>query len=353
MRELFPPHTLSLPKRTPRRGPIPGEIHLDSNEQPYQPSPKVLDAVKHAMMFANRYPETSSIELRDRLAGYTNVPADQIVVGNGSDEVIEWLARALLANGDEVIVPKPSFFYYATTTRAVGGVVTYVERNPDFSLNADAILAAVTPRTKILYVANPNNPTGEAVPRETIVKFLDALDCLVVVDECYFEFHGETVLDLLPKYPHLFVMRSFSKAFGLAGLRVGYGIGTLQICDYLTRCAQSYSVNRLAQAAAIAALDDIRYATAHIAMVKVERERMREELTRLGFHVYPSATNFLLVNSRGAGKTSTAIADALRERGVFVADFAGFPGLDEYSLRITIGTRDENQLLLKRLTALQ
>lgn len=352
MKDLFPPHTRSLKKRVARRGPLPGEVRLDSNEQPYMASPKVLDAIKHASMFANRYPESTSIELRERISKYVSVAPEQIVVGNGSDEIIEWLARTLLENGDEVIVPKPSFFYYATTTTAVGGKVVYVERNTDFSLDTAAIRGAVTPRTKILYIANPNNPTGESVPRATIVELIEALDCLVVVDECYFEFHGETVVDLLPKYPHLFVMRSFSKAFGMAGLRVGYAMGTAEICDYLTRSAQAYSVNRLAQAAAIAALDDLKYSITKIAIVKVERERIREELAKLGFQVHQSATNFLLVNSRATGKTSTELVEGLRERGIFVADFAGFPGLDEFSVRITIGSHDENQLLLKRLAAL-
>lgn len=352
MRDLVPNHVKQLPKRQASAPAVANEIRLDRNEQPFPPSPKVVEALREAAIQANRYPESFSGTLRRRISEYTGVEFDQIAVGNGSDELIEWLARAFLANNDEIIVPKPSFFYYATTCGAVGGVTVYADRNPDFTLNLDAIFAKVTGRTKILYIANPNNPTGTPVPREQIIEILDRADFLVVVDECYHEFHGETVVDLLPKYPHLLILRSFSKAFGLAALRVGYGMGSVEHIDYLHRVAQSYSVNRMAHAAAIAALDDVEWAKSKIAGICAERDRIAEALRSFGLTAHPSRTNFVLANSSASGKTATEIAAALRKQNIHVSNFAGYPGLDDYSFRLSVGLPEENDRTLAALKEL-
>ena len=342
MRDIVPGYVKRLPKRHASAPAVANEIRLDRNEQPFPPSPKVVQALRDAAEQANRYPESFSGTLRRRISDYTGVAFDQIAVGNGSDELIEWLARAFLANNDEIIVPKPSFFYYTTACHAVGGVTVYADRNPDFTLNLDAIFAKVTDRTKILYIANPNNPTGTPVPREEIIAILERADFLVVVDECYHEFHGETVVDLLPKYPHLLILRSFSKAFGLAALRVGYAMGSVEYIDYLHRVAQSYSVNRMAHAAAIAALDDVEWAKSKIAGICAERDRIAEALRGFGLTAHPSRTNFVLANAKSTGKTATEIADALRARNIHVSNFAGYPGLDEYSFRLSVGLPEQN-----------
>jgi histidinol-phosphate aminotransferase len=349
MKDLVPDHVKRLPVRRHSEPAVPGEIRLDRNEQPFAPSPRVVAAIQKAAEQANRYPESFSTGLRQRIEEYTGVPFDQIAVGNGSDEVIEWLSRAFLANGDEILVPKPSFFYYATTCGAVGGVTVYADRNADFTLNLDAIFAKFTPRTKILYIANPNNPTGTPVPRSQIIEILERVDCLVVVDECYHEFHGETVVDLLPKYPHLLILRSFSKAFGLAGLRVGYSLSTAEHCGYLHRVAQSYSVNRMAHAAAIAALDDESWAREKIAGICAERDRIGIELQKIGFIAHPTRTNFVLASSKPIGKTATEVAGSLKAKNIHVTNFAGYPGLDDYAFRITVGRPPENDAALNHL----
>ena len=351
MRNLIPDHVLQLPKRGNAAISSAGEIRLDRNEQPVPPSARVQEAIRQAAAMANRYPGAGSPELREALAVYNHVAAEQIVVGNGSDEIIEWVSRAFLANGDEVIIPAPSFFYYTNATRAVGGVTVFSPRKADFTLDVEALFAAVTPRTKVLYVANPNNPTGTATSREVILEILERADFLVVVDECYHEFLGETVVDLLPEYPKLMIMRSFSKAFGLAGLRVGYGMASTSICDYLVRVAQSYSVNRIAQAAALAAIEDVESARARIATVCAEREWLAKELGGLGYRVAASATNFLLVSACAWGRASAEVVAELRESKIFVADFGGYQGLDESWFRITIGQPEENRALLEVLSA--
>jgi histidinol-phosphate aminotransferase len=352
MRDLVPDYVKRLPVRAASGPAVPGEIRLDRNEQPFAPSPRVVEAIQKAAEQANRYPESFSGSLRRRIEQYTGVAFDQIAVGNGSDELIEWIARAFLSNGDEIIVPKPSFFYYATTCGAVGGVTVYADRNPDFTLRIDSIFEKVTDRTKVLYIANPNNPTGTPVPRAEIIEILDRADFLVVVDECYHEFHGETVVDLLPKYPHLLILRSFSKAFGLAALRIGYAMGTPEMIGYLHRVAQSYSVNRMAHAAAIAALDDVEWAKEKIATICEQRDELAAAIREAGYLAHPTRTNFVLVNSKPVGKTSTEIAAELRKAQIHVTDFAGYPGLDEYSFRITIGQPHENAAALRILQQL-
>ena len=313
MRKLIPDHVLHLPSRRVSPPPVPGEIRLDRNEQPIPPSPRVLDAIHASAAMAHRYPGSGSPELRAALATYNSVAPEQVVIGNGSDELIEWIARAFLSNGDEVIIPTPSFFYYRNATQAVGGVPVFPNRKPDFTLDIPAIFAAVTPRTKVLYIANPNNPTGTPVPRAELVEILERTDCLVVVDECYHEFLGETVVDLLPQYPHLMILRSFSKAFGLAGLRIGYAMASPAFCDYLMRVAQSYSVNRVAQAAAVAAIEDVASARAKIAEVCQRRGALAAALTGLGYLVAPSATNFLLVSTAPLQRTAASVVAQLKK----------------------------------------
>ena len=349
MRTLIPEHVLKLPKRGVTPPAIPGEIRLDRNEQPVPPSPRVQDAIRDAAAMAHRYPGSGSPDLRAAIAKYNKVTPEQVVVGNGSDEIIELIARAFLANGDEVIVPAPSFFYYATTTQAVGGVMVYPKRNPDFTLDINAIFAAMTPRTKVLYIANPNNPTGTSSTRAELVEILERADFLVVIDECYHEFLGETVVDLLPKYPHLMIMRSFSKAFGLAGLRVGYAMASMEFCGYLMRVAQAYSVNRIAQAAALAAVEDVESAFQKIAGVCQRRGELATALTEMGFQVTPSATNFLLVSTAPLNRKSSEVVAHLRESNIYVADFAGYSGLDASWFRVTIGQPEEIGALVKSL----
>lgn len=352
MRNLIPDHVLKLPKRGVTPPAIPGEIRLDRNEQAVPPSPRVQEAIRDAAAMAHRYPGSGSPDLRAAIAKYNKVAAEQVVVGNGSDELIELVARAFLANGDEVIIPSPSFFYYSNATSSVGGVPVYPKRKPDFTLDLDAIFAAVTPRTKVLYIANPNNPTGTAANRSELIEILERADFLVIIDECYYEFLGETIVDLLPKYPHLMIMRSFSKAFGLAGLRVGYAMASTNFCDYLMRVAQSYSVNRIAQAAALAAIEDVESARRKIEEVCQRRGQLATALKGLGYHVAPSATNFVLASSAPRGLTSGEVVAHLRKSNIYVADFAGFAGLDATWFRVTIGQPEEISTLLSSLKAL-
>ncbi len=324
-------------------------IRLDKGELPYPPSPDVVKAIAAAAVTLNRYPEVLGDSLRTALATYNNTKVEEIIIGNGSDDLIELIVKVFVKPGEEVLLPIPTFFVYDFAVKVVGGVSVVVKRTEDFGLDVEAIVEKVTPRTKVLFIANPNNPTANLVTRETLIEILDRLDCLVVVDECYYEFCQKTVADLIEKYPNLIILRSLSKSFGLAGIRLGYAIANETIIDYLYRAAQLFPVNKLALVAGEIALKDKAYILDNIQKINQEKINLAKELEQLGFMVYPSATNFLFVNTKPLGITSQNLVRSLRDKNIFVADFGCKQGLDGYYFRTAVGTPRENQLLLTGL----
>ena len=324
-------------------------IRLDKGELPYPPSPDVIKAICDAASEINRYPDILGGTLREALAQYTGVKTEQIVIGNGSDDLIELIIKIFVKPEEEVLLPIPTFFVYNFATRVVGGIPVSVKRTEDFGLNVEAILEKVTSKTKVLFIANPNNPTANLVSRNTILEILSCLDCIIVVDECYYEFCQETVADLIEQYPNLIILRSLSKSFGLAGIRLGYGIASETVIDYLYRASQLFPINKLAIAAANAALKDRDYVRLNIKNICQERTNLARELEKLGFIVYPSATNFLFVGTKPLGITSKDLVQFLQDKNILVADFGLKQGLDAYYFRIAIGTLRENQVLLEGL----
>ena len=326
-------------------------ISLDKGELPYPPSPRVVEAIANAAKTVNRYPDVLGGSLRGALAEYAGVKTEQIVVGNGSDDIIELIVKVFVQPGDKTLLPTPTFVIYDLATRVVGGKPIHVSRTADFGLDVKALLE-VAPRTKVLFLANPNNPTANSIAREVIVEILDRVECLVVVDECYYEFCQETVADLVGQYPNLIVLRSLSKSFGLAGMRVGYGIANEFTIDYLYRAAQMFPVNELAMIAANAALADQAYVHSKIEQVWQERKALAQQLEGLGFLLYPSATNFLFVSTKPLGISSKDLVKALRDKNIFVADFGLKQGLDAYYFRVSVGTPRENQTFLQGVEAI-
>ena len=326
-------------------------IRLDKGELPYPPSPKVVEAIAQAATTCNRYPAVLGGVLRERLAAYTGASPEQLIISNGSDDLIELIIKVFVQPGQQVFLPVPTFFVYWHATQVMGGVPVFVQRTPDFGLDVDALVAKVTPDTKVLYIANPNNPTANLVARETLVEVLNRVNCMVVVDECYFELCQTTIADLVDTYPHLIVLRSLSKSFGLAGLRIGYGIANPQVVDYLYRAAQLFPVNKVAIAAGIAALEDQTYVQANIQKILAEKPRLQQALTDLGLKVHPSETNFLLVDTQPLNLQSKVLVKALQDQNIWVADFGSKPGLGNHYFRTAVGTPAENQALLKGLEA--
>ena len=268
---------------------------LDQNENPYGCSPKVVEALAKFGWY-HVYPDPDHRVLRESLAAYTGSPVDSIVVGNGSDELIELLLRLFVEPGDRIISASPTFGYYATASQVAGADYVTVPRGPAHARRVEPIAAAMNERTKLILVASPNNPTGNATPLQ-VIRDLLKLDAVVVVDEAYFEFCGQSAIGLLndPSIDNLVVLRTFSKWAGLAGLRLGYGVFPRALLSAVNAIKAPYSVNQAAEVAGLASIDDIDHMRSTIARILVERERMREGLVSIGWlKPYPSDANFLL-----------------------------------------------------------
>jgi histidinol-phosphate aminotransferase len=319
-------------------------IKLDGNENPYGCSPKVYQALATYPYYHN-YPDPEQRELRKALEEYTDLGCQHIICGMGSDELIDLMLRLFLKPGDEVINCPPTFGMYPFSTDVCGGKVVEVPRTEDFTLDVDGIKRALTKRTKAIFVASPNNPTGDTATEKEIMELVNT-GKIVVVDEAYFEFSNVTMANLVPAYPNLIVLRTFSKWAGLAGLRIGYGFFPIEIADYLMKIKQPYNANAAAQAAVLASLADIEYLRANVARIVMERERLFGKLKGLGWlKPYPSSGNFILC-SLPEGK-SKKIWQQLRKKGIFVRYF-DTPLLKD-CLRISVGRPEDTDALVKAL----
>jgi histidinol-phosphate aminotransferase len=316
---------------------------LDGNENPYGPPPRVLEVLGSLETY-NRYPDPAQRALRAALSEYTGVGPEYIVAGHGSDEIIDLLLRALLAPGDAVIDCPPTFGMYGFSTRVAGGRVIDVPRTEDFSLDIEGI-RAVAQDAKVISVASPNNPSGNVLTRGELDALLET-ELLVVVDEAYVEFAGESHAKLVPRHENLVVLRTFSKWAGLAGLRAGFGIMPRPLAEVLMHIKPPYTPNVAAEAAMLAALEcrDEQMRTVN-ALVE-ERERMASALRQLEFlRVYPSEANFLLC--RAEGMQGRDLRDRLAERGLFVRYF-DTPLLHD-CIRISVGLPEHTDRLLEAL----
>lgn len=325
-------------------------VKLASNENPLGPSPQAVEAMRSLLESVALYPDGASTELVQRLSEHLNVPPESIIVGNGSDEVIKLLAEAYLEPEDEVIYADPTFSEYAYAARLMGAKEVVVPLTGGYVHDLDAMLEAVTERTKLVFVCNPNNPTGTAVSQRELERFLNALpeSALLVCDEAYYEYvdtqNFPDTLQWVREGRRVFVLRTFSKVYGLAGLRVGYGLAPEPIMGPVRRVKEPFNVNLLGQAAAVAALADREHLERSQVMNRTERQRLTERLTELGFSVTPSQTNFLWV---GLGQPAKPVFDGLMRRGMIVrsGDAFGAPN----HIRVTVGTPEHNELFLNLL----
>jgi histidinol-phosphate aminotransferase len=323
-------------------------IKLASNENPLGPSRLGLAAMRQALKQVNLYPDGNAFYLKQKLAAKLGVTPANLILGNGSNEVIEMVGHALLAPGAEVVVSQFCFAVYPIVTALFGAKLVVVPaKNHAHAL--DAMLAAITPNTRIVFVANPNNPTGTTAGREELARFVNAVpaDVLLALDEAYIEFLDEP-LDLLPEIrsgskPNLLLMRTFSKIYGLAGLRIGYGIGHPDFIAALEKIRQPFNINSVAQAGALAALDD----TKHVEKTRKVNSRglklYARTFRKLGLEFIPSQANFILVRV-GDGQR---VFVGLQKLGVIVRPMGGYQ-LPEW-IRISIGTPKENKRCLEAL----
>ncbi len=325
-------------------------VKLASNENPLGPSPAALKAMREALPAIHRYPDGSGHALRHALAAHWKVSADQIILGNGSNELLELVGRCFLCPGDEAVYAAQAFIVYDMVAQVTGATKIVVPLK-DFTHDLESMRAAVTPRTKLVFVANPNNPTGTCVRPEALESFLAAVppDVVVVLDEAYYEYMPPAcqpdALRFVREGRLVLVLRTFSKVYGLAGLCIGYGIGPAPLVALLNRIREPFNTNSLAQVAAVAALGDTPHVTSSRQLTEVGRAALAQQCRDLGLAVVPSVANFLLVD---VGRPAPAVAEALLRRGVIVRT-AG-PGFPTH-LRITIGTPPEIERCLAALRA--
>jgi len=324
--------------------PVEGIIKLDANENPYGCSPRVRQALATYPSFSV-YPDSGQTELRELLAGYAGVGAERIVASSGSNQLIDLLIRLFVGPGDEVINLVPTFDIYRFSTQIQGGIVVEVLRDENFAVNVEAVKAAISKKTKIVFLANPNTPTGNITPQKDILEIADT-GLPVLVDEAYYEFSGETVVPLVSHYENLMVLRTFSKWAGLAGLRVGYGIFPPKVADYLLTIKIPYNVNAAALVAVRESLKDVDYLLDRVKAILVERERLFTELQKLKWlKPFPSRANFIFCSVLN-GKASE-LHQKLQNKGILVRYFDK-PLLKD-SIRISAGKPEHTDALIKAL----
>ena len=319
-------------------------VKLDGNENPYGPSPLVALALAQFDSY-HRYPDPWQAETRGLLSGYIGVPADRLMLGMGSDELIDTLIRVYVEPGDEVIDLPPTFGMYSFSAQLADARVVRVERDERFGIDVAAVEAAVTDRTRIIFLASPNNPSGNVATEDQVRRLL-ATGRLVVVDEAYAEFSTSTLVPLVAEYPNLVVLRTFSKWAGLAGLRVGYGIFHDGVIRQMWKVKQPYNLNVAAQVAVRESLRDLDRLMANVRRIVEERERLRAGLESIGFlKVYPSEANFLLCDLLD-GSAVDLVRD-LASRGIIVRYFRKPRLLN--SIRFSVGLPEHTDLLLEAL----
>jgi histidinol-phosphate aminotransferase len=325
-------------------------IKLASNENPLGPSPKALEAMKAVLAESHRYPDGGTHQLREKLARKHGVLTDQILIGLGSSEIIDLAARILLGRGKVGVTSESSYAPFSVAIRASGAELLLVATR-GFAFDLKAMAKAVTPATRVVYLANPNNPTGTAFGAGELEEFLGSIsaDVLVVLDEAYIHYADRADMpqsvEIFQRRRNLLIMRTFSKVYGLAGLRIGYGIAEADVVTAMNKLRTPFNVTGVSQAAAIAALDDIEHVQRTIAANAAERRRLLAEFAKLGLRAVPSHANFIFIN---IGPEAAAITGELLQQGVIVRPLA-WMGCPE-AVRVSVGTTEENDRLLTVLS---
>ena len=326
-------------------------VKLASNENPLGPSPKALEAAHASLSAVHRYPDGSGRSLVSKIAARLNLDPDNIVLGNGSDEIIGMLTRVLLRAGDEILLPQPTFSMYDIMVRSAGARSVPVPLDADLAIDLAGMRSRLTPRTRMVFLCNPNNPTGTVIVRNEFEAFLQDLPpgIAVVIDEAYAEFVTDPQCvrgtDYLREEPAVAVLRTFSKAYGLAGLRIGYGIMPADLCSCLHRVRQPFNAALPAQAAAEAALDDDAFLRQTIRTVHTGLAYLQRSLDRFGIRYYPTQANFFLIDVQ---RSADDIFERLLEKGIIVRSMRshGFANL----IRVNAGLPQENERFIQALS---
>ncbi len=332
-------------------------VDFSSSINPLGPSPIALKAIADDLPNLSLYPDSNSTNLRRAIAKhFRNINEDNIIIGNGSTELIYLFAEVFLNKGDLAILVAPSFGEYACAITKNGGKAKYVNVNQDFQIDSMAFNREIQ-NAKAVFLCNPNNPTSMLIPDEALREIVETAlerDILVFLDEDFIEFvqdaNHHSFVGSLERYPNVFVLRTFTKFYGLTGLRVGYGLADEKTIDVFSKVKMPWNVNSLAQAAAIAALSDDEHSKRTLEIVKVEKEFLARELTKIkGFKVFPADTNFIFIDIRNSGLSAAQLRESMIAQGILLRDCSSFAGLDSFYVRIAVRTHEDNEKLLNAL----
>lgn len=327
-------------------------LRLDFASFKYPPSPQVMEALRKELAHTNEYPDESYGELLEQLAKRYNRPKAAFILGNGLDEVIDLVTRAFVEKGDNVIIPSPTFSQFEEAAERVKAKTVFVNSMHDdgYAVKSKELLDKITRQTSLIWICSPNNPTGGITPIEKIIPILKNAPCPVVVDEALSDYSGKTVLDVQKDYNNLIVLKTFSKGYGLAGLRIGYAIAHPSIIEKMRNIKQIFNVNRFAVAAALAALSDQPYYDKLWKTFLMEKERHKKNLQALGVTIISSESNFFLLDFK-TKERSKIIFQQLLEKGIRILPGwdPEFSGLDGRYCRVIVGKPEENDLFVKTL----
>ncbi|OHW62252.1 histidinol-phosphate aminotransferase 2 [Andreesenia angusta] len=320
---------------------------MDANESPFNIEPEIMQSIVSRLLATdiNRYPDTNSMKLRKSISEFIKVDYKNIVVGNGSDEMIHVLLNTFVGQDEVVVSHEPTFSMYGINTKVLGGRYMEIPTDEEFDIEIDKLIAVSNDfGAKVIILCNPNNPTGNLIPKDDILKVLDSTDSIVVVDEAYIEFGGESVVDMLSKYDRLIVLRTFSKAFGAAGIRTGYLLSSDEIVEKIAAVKPPYNLNSVSQIIASELMKNSDVIMENIKIIKAERDWLNAEMLKLSnIKVYKTGANFIMFKVKDA----KAVFDRLLEDGIMIRYFSG--GVLENHLRVSVGTREENEAFLKVL----
>jgi threonine-phosphate decarboxylase len=350
------PHGAEVYGAAQESGYKPREIlDFSSSVNPLGPSRKALDAAQEAFAEVAAYPDSNSNALRQVIAGhFSGISKDNIVVGNGSTELMYLFAEAFLKRGEKALMAAPTFGEYEGAVRKTGESVKFVRMDKSFQIEEEAFKRDMA-GCKLVFLCNPNNPTSKLIPKDTLCSIIEAAlaqDILVFLDEDFLEFvDEEKSFSMIPKsgkYPNLFVLRSFTKIFGLTGLRVGYGITNREIADVLLCAKIPWNVNCLAQAAAAAAIEDEEHLRVTRELIKKEKAWLQTELAAIkSFSFSPPDANFFFIDIEKTGLTANALKHRMLKQGILIRDCSSFVGLNEFYIRVAVKTHGENVRLIE------
>lgn len=330
-------------------------LDFSSNVNPLGPSPKAIKSLKANLWRIPFYPDSRYSSLRNAVAEYLGAGPENVIVGNGSTELIYLFCEVFVREGAEVLIPEPTFGEYEVAVRRVGAEPKFVKMSPQFIIDTAGLSEMSRNKSKIILICNPNNPTSTLTDRDDLIELLDnaaGQNSLVFIDEDFIEFTSEpsrqSLTDLVQHYSNLFILRSFTKFFGLTGLRVGYGVACRDIIDQLCKAKAPWNVNCLAEVSAVAALKDSDFAKRTSILIEEERDFLFQELSRIkGFKAFTPKANFILVDIKETGLTAAQLKEELLKLGILIRDCSSFRELDDSYIRIAVRTRPENQKLLQ------